>query len=403
VFAAAGEFNHDGRIDLLSVNQNGDNISVLLGSATTGPTTTTFVSSANPSVFGQAVSFTATVSPATATGKVVFYSGTAPMGTGTLEGGSATFTAPTLVAGAHSVKAVYDGDTFDKPSTSAVVTQTVSKAAPVVTLTPSANPVAFGQSLTLTATITPSLATGKVTFANGSAVIGSATLSGGVATFSTSGLAVGTHSLTAVYSGDANDNSGTSTALAETVSRAPTVTTLASSPDPSAFGQSVTFTASVSPSTATGSVTFRNGANPIGTAALVNGVASLSFSGLAVGTHSITATYPGSANDATSTSSPVTQTISAATTAIALTSSINPSVSGQTVTFTATITPSAATGTISFKDGSKTIGQVTLVNGAASLAISALRVGANPITASYSGNTNYTPATSAVVTQRVTN
>ncbi len=401
VFAAAADFNHDGRTDLVSVNQNGDNISVLLGSATTDSTTTTLVSSANPSVFGQPISFTATVSPATATGKVVFYSGTAAMGTGTLEGGSATFTAPTLLAGTHSVKATYDGDTFDKPSTSAVITQTVSKATPVVTLSPSANPVAFGQSLTLTATVTPSLATGKVTFANGSAILGSATLSGGAATLSTSGLAVGTHSLTAVYSGDANDNSGTSAALSETVNRASTVTTLASSPDPSAFGQSVTFTATVSPSTATGTITFKNGANPIGTAALANGVASLPFTGLSVGAHSITATYPGSTNDAASTSSPVTQTISAATTTVALASSVNPSVSGQAVTFTATVTPSAATGTITFKDGSKAIGQAALANGTASLAISALPVGANPITASYSGSTNYAPATSAVLTQTV--
>jgi outer membrane protein assembly factor BamB len=401
VFPTAGEFNNDARTDLLSVNQNGNSVSVLLGSATTNPTTTTLVSSVNPSVFGQPISFTATVSPATATGRVVFYSGTAAMGTGTLEGGSATFTAPTLLAGAHSVKATYDGDTFDKPSTSAVITQTVSKATPVVTLSPSANPVTFGQSLTLIATVTPSYATGKVTFSNGSATLGAATLSGGVATFSTSGLAVGTHSLTAVYGGDANDNSGTSTALTETVSRSPTVTTLVSSPDPSTFGQSVTFTATVSPSSATGTVTFKNGANPIGAATLANGVASLSFAGLSVGAHSVTATYSGSTNYAPSTSSPVTQTVSAVATTVGLTSSANPSVSGQTVTFTATVMPSAAAGTITFKDGSKAIGQATLVNGTASLAISALPVGVNPITASYSGSTDYAPVTSAVVSQTV--
>jgi hypothetical protein len=134
---------------------------------------------------------------------------------------------------------------------------------------------------------------------------------------------------------------------------------------------------------------------------LANGVASLPFTGLSVGAHSITATYPGSTNDAASTSSPVTQTISAATTTVALASSVNPSVSGQAVTFTATVTPSAATGTITFKDGSKAIGQAALANGTASLAISALPVGANPITASYSGSTNYAPATSAVLTQTV--
>ncbi len=401
VFVAAGEFNHDGRTDLLSVNQNGNSISVLLGSATTVSTTTALVSSANPSVFGQPVSFTATVSPATATGKVVFYNGTAAIGTGTLEGGSATFIASTLFAGTHSVRATYDGDTFDRPSTSAVVTQTVSKATPVVTLSPSANPVAFGQNLTLTATVTPSLATGKVTFANGSAILGSATLSGGVATLSTSGIAVGTHSLTAVYSGDPNDNSGTSAVLSEIVNRAQTLTTLVSSPDPSAFGQSITFTATVSPSTATGAVTFKNGASPIGSAALVNGVASLPFTGLAVGTHSITATYPGSTNDEGSTSSPLTQTVSAATTTVSLVSSVNPSVSGQKVTFTATVTPSTATGSITFRDGSSTIGRATLANGTASLAISSLPAGRNPITASYSGSPDYGPATSAVVTQTV--
>src|SRR4029077_18347928 len=157
----------------------------------------------------------------------------------------------------------------------------------------------------------------------------------------------------AVYSGDTNYASSTSSAFTQTVNKVTTATTLTSSLNPSTFGQAVTLTATVSPSSGpTGTVQFFDGATPLGTVALSGGTASLTTSTLAVGAHSITAVYSGDTNYAGSTSSALTQTVNRVTTATALTSSLNPSVFGQAVTLTATVSPSSGpTGTVQFFDG----------------------------------------------------
>jgi hypothetical protein len=91
-------------------------------------TTTTVVSSVNPSNLGQSVTFTATVKPATSgtvTGTVTFKDGAATLGTGTLSGGTASFATGALTAGTHSITAVYGGSTDYAASTSAVLSQVV--------------------------------------------------------------------------------------------------------------------------------------------------------------------------------------------------------------------------------------------------------------------------------------
>ena len=133
-----------------------------------------------------------------------------------------------------------------------------AKSSSSVALTSSSNPSTYGGSVTFTATVTPSTATGTVTFKDGTATLGTGTLSGGKTTFSTSTLAAGSHSVTAAYGGNTNLNSSTSSALTQTVNKTNTTVTLASSANPSTFGSSVTFTATVSPSAATGTVTFKD-------------------------------------------------------------------------------------------------------------------------------------------------
>src|SRR5207244_1906407 len=180
-----------------------------------------------------------------------------------------------------------------------------------------------------------------------------------------SALGVGTHSITASYSGDSNFNGSTSAVLTQTVNKANTTTTVASSANPSVFGQSVTFTATVavvspgagSPS---GSVTFLDGATTLGTGTLSGGTATFATSALAVGSHSITASYGGDTNFNTSTSAVLTQTVNKANTTTTVASSANPSVFGQSVTFTATVAavaPGAGTpsGTVTFLDGATTL------------------------------------------------
>ncbi len=185
--------------------------------------------SANPSTLGQAVTFTATVTPSTAIGNVKFQDGATVLGTVALSGGVATLPAlATLAVGAHSITAVYSGDGTEAPSTSAVLTQTVSKVTSGVILSSSANPSSVGQAITLTATVTPNTATGSVTFLDGAASLGSAErCSGGTATLTTFRARTGrSHSITAAYSGDGSNAANTSAPLLQTISNAGAIVTL---------------------------------------------------------------------------------------------------------------------------------------------------------------------------------
>jgi hypothetical protein len=177
---------------------------------------------------------------------------------------------------------------------------------------------------------------------------------------------------------------------------------LSSSLNPSTFGQSVTLSAKVTPSTATGSVQFLDGSNSLGTVAISGGSAALSLSTLAAGSHSITAAYSGDSSDAASTSTALAQTVNKAATTVALASSKNPQASGSSVTFTASVSPTAATGSVEFLDGTAVLGTVTLSGGKAALSLSTLSVGAHSIKAIYSGDGNYLTSTSAVLTQSIT-
>ena len=135
----------------------------------------------------------------------------------------------------------------------------------------------------------------------------------GVATFDASGLAIGSHSIYAVYNGDGNYVGSTSSVLTQVV-QGVTTTSVGSSLDPSKFGQSVTFTATVTATppasgTPTGTVTFMDSATSLGPGTLSGGVATLSTSSLAVGGHTISVVYGGDSNFMGSTSSGVTQTV----------------------------------------------------------------------------------------------
>src|SRR5439155_19819821 len=172
---------------------------------------------------------------------------------------------------------------------------------------------------------------------------------------------------------DNNDNRSTSGKFTQTVNQASTTRAVTSSSNPSVFGQSVTLTATVSvtapgPGAATaptGTVTFKDGANTVGTGALavVSGQfqATLTTTALTVGTHNqISAVYGGDTNFKTSTSANFIQTVNKASTSTAVTSSPNPSLSGQSMTFTATVSvtaPGSGTpaGTVNFQAGGTTI------------------------------------------------
>ena len=190
-------------------------------------------------------------------------------------------------------------------------TFTVTPTTLTVALTSSLNPVTYGSEVAFTATL-PVDATGTVTFQDGTTVFGTGSISGGVATQLTSSLTAGTHSITAHYEGDINYGVADSTALSQVVDKATPTVALVSSLNPSTFGESVTFTATL-PADATGTVTFLDGSTSLGTGTISSGIATLTTSSLAAGTHSITAQYGGDSNYNGAVSTPVSQVVTQVT------------------------------------------------------------------------------------------
>jgi hypothetical protein len=181
-------------------------------------------------------------------------------------------------------------------------------------LASSANPSAYDESVTFTATVTSGKGTptGTVSFYDGTTLLGTGTLNSGTATYTTSSLSVGSQSITAVYGGNLDFNGSTSPVLNQVVNKASTTVGLTSSQNPSNYGQAVTFTATVTGlygGTATGEIAFYDGATMLGVAALSDGVAAYTTTGLGVGSNSITAAYSGDGNFTGSTSPALNQTV----------------------------------------------------------------------------------------------
>jgi len=158
--------------------------------------------------------------------------------------------------------------------------------------------------------------------------------------------------------------------------------------------------------TPTGTVTFIDGLTPIARATLIGAKATLKTNALGAGTQIITAIYSGDGNFLVSAAGPLKQIVNQDGTTTSIRSSANPSVVGQKVTFTATVTASlpgsgTPTGRVTFWDGSKILGSGTLSGGSASYATSSLSAGTHPITAVYSGDTDFMASISMVLDQRV--
>ncbi len=442
--ALATDLNDDGKPDIVV----GSVIFLNKSGATppaTAATSTALTSSPNPSTTATNVTFTATVTSTTAgtiTGSVAFLDGAAQIGTGTVgAGGVAAFTttAP-LTQGTHSITAQYGGDTNYSSSTSPAVSQVVNAAGTAATttaLTSSLNPSNTGAGVTFTGTVTsstPGTISGSISFYDGAKLLDTPiTMTGNIATLTISNFAQGTHSITAVYSGNTSYATSTSSAVSQVVNgagTAATTTTLTTSPNPSTQGASVTLSAmvtSTTPGTISGSVSFYDGAKLLDTPITMTGnLATLVISNFGQGTHTITAQYNGNSNYAVSTSTAVSQVVNAASTiatSTALSSSSTNAVSGTSITFTATVTANASasaparaarramaaqalpavTGTVTFYDGETQLGTGSVgTGGVATYQTSTLAVGAHSITAQYGGDTNYSASTSPAVQVTIT-
>ena len=309
----------------------------------------------------------------------------------------------------------------------ATVTTTTLKAGLTTAPATAITTAAYGVSVTMTATVSPSSAAGTVTFKVGGVALGSpVNVSSGSASLATTALALGANSLTAVFTptNAAAFAASTSSATNVTVSQATTTTTLAvglttapgTAITTAAYGASVTMTATVSPSTAAGTMTFKIGGVAQGSpVAVSNGSAALATTALAMGANSLTAVFTPttSADDTSSTSAAKTVTVSQATTTTTLTAALTSALgtpvttapSGVSVTLIATVSPAAAAGTVVFKNNGVAMGSaVTVSSGTATLATSALPLGANPLTAVFTPTTaaNDTSSTSSSLSFTIT-
>ena len=366
-------------------------------SAQAATTFTTLSLSAASVAVGQSVTLTATVSGSSLSGTVTFKDGSTTIGTGTVSNGKASLNTTFKTAGSHSLTAVYGGDSKNTSSNSAAKTLTVNKASTTTTLSLSATSIAVDQSVTLAVTISGSTSSGTVTLKDGSTTIGTGTVSSGKASVNTTFKTVGSHSLTAVYGGDANYNSSTSPAAVLTVNKVATTTILSLSATSVAVGQSVTLTVTVAGSSPSGTVTFKDGSTTIGTGTVSSGKASLNTSFNTTGSHSLTVTYGGDANYNSSASAAIALLVNKTATTTTLAVSPNSGVVGQSTTLTAMINSSSATGTVTFKDGTATLGTGTVSSGKASLNISFNTVGSHSLTVVYGGDANYNSSTSTAI------
>jgi Bacterial Ig-like domain (group 3) len=381
-------------------------------------TDTPLTSSSNPSLSGQSINFVATIEPTgsfTPTGTVTFEDNGGSLGTTAVStsGGvsTATLTTSSLTAGTHPIAAAYSGDSNNAASTSPTLQQIV-EATTSVTLATGGSPSLLGNSVTFSASVPATVngqPSGTVSFLDNGNQIGSTTLDGsGNASFATSILTLGSHPITAVYSGDALDAASTSTTKTQVVLE-PTQVAVLSSVNPSQPGASVIFTASVTttgPGTPTGTMTFNDGVTPLGTETLSTtaGIttATLATTSLALGVHSITAVYGGDVSNAPAPSPAFIQNV-AQTTTVGIVSGTNPAIAGTLVVITATVTPAdgtTPTGTVTFKQGAIELGTETLNgSGVASISISSLAPGQYSITAVYSGDIDSSTNTSTMLTQ----
>jgi hypothetical protein len=269
----------------------------------------------NPSYLNESVTFTAVVNGdgAVPTGSVTFKEGSTTVGTVALASGQASFTATFTTKESVSITASYSGDQNYKATNSNVIKQVVQQYTTSTALVSSVNPSAYGEAVTLSATVSSAgpTPTGTVTFKNGSAALGSAALSGGVAKITKSTLPVATSTITASYGGDTTDAKSASSALEQVVEKATSTTAVVSSLNPSTAGKTVTFTATVtSPTTKpTGTVTFMDGTSELGSKTLASGKVSYSTKALSAGSHNITVVYEGTAGISGSTSPVLVETV----------------------------------------------------------------------------------------------
>lgn len=399
----------------LSANYSGDTTYAVSSGAllesvqAQAATTTTLTSGTNPSAPNASVTLSANVTGSSPSGNVTFYDGSTSLGAVAVASGVATKSVTFTTNGSHTLKAVYAGDTVNATSTSSNLVQSVKSASTIVLTSSLATPYQ-SQNVVLTATVTGASPTGQITFndttSGSTATWGPVTMSSGKATQTVNFTALGAHTLTATYAGDAGNYTSTSSVLSETVNaRYTTTTALSAATSTPQIGVPVVLS-----STVTGSGTGA-GVKPGGTVLFMDGsttvcsvilnasqAASCSWTPTTQGARSVTAVYNGDAADLGSTSTVLTETVGINTSGtLTLSALANPVGAGSSANLVATIGGYAPTGTVQFKDGATNVGNpVTIVSGQASLGVSTPSAGGHVYSAYYGGDVNNTSRSGTV-------
>jgi sugar lactone lactonase YvrE len=374
-------------------------------------TTATVTPSVNPAIAGASVTFTIQLTGATATpqGRVTLLDGANLLTTIPLNAsGTAMYTTSSLTPGVHNITAHYTGDASNGATTSDVLMEQVQAATTHTALTASASSVTAGKTVSLTATITGNGGepTGTVQFLDGGKILGQGTLSDGVATFFTSTLTPGTHSLTAQYVGDTDDGSSVSGLVSVIVNSASTQVAVTSSINPATVTKPVIFNIQVTGngSTPGGTVTLTSNGVTLGSNVLnSSGSATFTVSTLALGSDTIVASYAGDTDDGAAQGA-IVETVVQARPLLSLTSIVSPSQVGASVTFTSSLSQNVGTpdGTVSFTADGAALGSASVAtDGIAALTNSSLLRGQHSIVATYNGDTDNATAQAAAFTQTV--
>jgi hypothetical protein len=406
---AVADTNGDGKPDLLVTS--GSNMGVLLNNGGAPPTKLTLVSSAEVVPVLQPLTYTATLSPQTGnagTGTITFLDGFDVLGILPPDASPLAIRVSHHTIGTHHIKAVYSGElNTASGSVSSLNEKVLGISRTAITASQSSS--LLSELVTFTANVTSKygwIPDGElVTFFDGSTPLASVALRGQQVSYATSSLPAGAHVIKATYRGNA-DFIGSFAVVKQFVIGHPTTTTLASSLNPSIYGQKVTWMAAVSgTSTPTGTVTFKSSqlgsTFTLGTAPLnASGVATLTRSNLmATYPYPITAVYLGDAVNASSTSAVLNQIIKPTTSAASITSSANPSTRGQAVTFTATVTSPTVnvTGPVTFTAGNAVLGTAQLTRGKATFTTSALPTGSTTVKVTYPWNSNVAKSSASLL------
>jgi YD repeat-containing protein len=379
-----------------------------------GQATTTTLSEVTPGGSQNGYVLRAAVQGSAPSGTVSFFSGQTFLGSGTVVDGVATFALTSLPAGGAALTAAYGGDANNLGSTSSGVAVTAAPpgsptpSATVLTLSPSSASTA--DAVVLTALVLGRDPSGTVSFFNGMALLGTATVVNGTASLALAGLPEGDNALTAAYGGDSANVASESTLVNETVTAAPvfqpTTVSLSASPSLVTALQPVTLTATVTGNAPSGTVSFFDGQTLVGSSTVVDGQASLTVTTLAIGSDDLTAVYSGDTQNAGSVSGQVTQVVTGQNPGLDLFFPNTPPSAGEPLMLVAHVGMELyetgnysisfpPTGTVTFYDGNTVLGTAQLGKdssgeyGLAMLTVPGLPAGQAQITAVYSGDASF--------------